>query len=59
MPLWFSCDGGTDRGFENGVIVTGPHGRAQIGHILLAQAHIKLTRAGQTHPVAAFAKIVT
>ena len=40
------------------VAFRGPQRCAQIGGILLAQAHIERAGAGQPHPVAAFAEIM-
>ena len=58
MALGLARDGRADRFLQHRVIGAGAQGRAQIGHILLAEAHIQLARAGQPHPVAAFAEIM-
>ena len=40
------------------VAFRGAQGRAQVGGVLLSQAHVERAGAGQAHPVAAFAEIV-
>ncbi|MPL99900.1 hypothetical protein SDC9_46121 [bioreactor metagenome] len=59
MPLRLARDGGADRRDQGRVIVrAGAQRRAQIGAVLLAEAHEQFARAGHPHPVAAFAEIV-
>src|SRR5215207_9228098 len=58
VALGLARDGVLDRLVEALVAVRRAHGRAQIGSVLLAEAHIELARAGQAHAIARFAEIV-
>src|SRR5438067_4215491 len=51
-------DGGIDRGIEEIVALGGAQRRAQIGSILLPEAHVKRAGAGEPHAVAGFAKVM-
>src|SRR6056297_120167 len=44
--------------FDKCVVVRGAQRRAEVGHVLLSEAHVEFARAGEPHPVAAFAEIV-
>ncbi len=44
--------------FHRPVLGAGAQGRAQVGHVFLAEAHVKLAGAGQPDAVAAFAEVV-
>jgi hypothetical protein len=59
VALGFARYGAADRGLERGVIRRiVAQGRAQVGHVFLSEAHVKLAGAGQAHAVAAFAEIM-
>ena len=58
MALGLARDGGADGGFDQRVIRAGTQGGAQVGVVLLAEAHEEFAGAGQPHPVAAFTEIM-
>src|SRR5690625_3129312 len=58
MTLGLARDRLADRLFERLIIFGCTHHLAQIRIIILAEAHIKLPRAGQAHAIAALAKIM-
>src|SRR6056297_1175078 len=59
VTLGLCRDSRADRVFERTVVPgMGAQRCAQVGHILLPEAHVDLARAGDADPVAAFAEIV-
>jgi heat shock protein HslJ len=58
VALGLAFDGGADRVLQHRVVAGGAERRAQVGHVLLPEAHEKLPGAGQAHAVAAFAEIM-
>ena len=58
VTLGFARDGRADRLAQGLVVGAGAQGRAQVGVVLLAQAHEQLSGAGDAHAVAAFAEIM-
>ena len=58
MALGLAADGFQDRLAQRLVALAGAQRRAQVGGILLPQAHIQRAGAGQPHAVAAFAEIM-
>src|SRR5271165_4338725 len=59
MALRLAQDRLFDRPVEGRVIRARAQGRAQIGAVLLAKAHVELARAGHAHAVAALAEIMS
>jgi len=53
MPLGLAPDRRTARGVEHDIVARLPQRRAQVGRVLLAQAHIQRARAGDPHAIAA------
>ena len=58
MTLGLAADGLVYRLREQGVVVGGPQRKAQIGRIVLAEAHVEHARAGQPDAIAALAEIM-
>src|SRR5262245_60473367 len=58
MAFGFAADGLMDRRLQHVVSLAGAHGLAQVGVVILAEAHIEHAGASQPHAVAAFAEIV-
>ena len=57
-PLGLRAIASSMAAFEKIVALGGPQGRAQVGGILLAQAHVERAGAGEPHAVAALAEIM-
>src|ERR1700741_719693 len=55
VPLGLAQDRGIDRGIDEIDAFRSPQWRAQIGGILLTEAHIERAGAGEAHAVAGFA----
>src|SRR5215207_10050725 len=58
VALGLAGDGVLDGAFEALVALRGAKRRAQVGRILLAQAHEPLAGAGEAHPIAALAEVM-
>src|SRR5215472_2707374 len=58
VSLWLAGDRVVDCILQESVVGRGPQRGAQIGGVVLAEAHIKDPRAGDPHPIAGFAEIV-
>ena len=59
MALGFSADRFIDGGIEKIVGFRGAQRFAQVGGVLLAEAHIERAGAGHAHAIARFAEIVS
>src|SRR5476649_803543 len=59
VALGLACDRLGDRTVEDLVALRRPQRRAEVGGIVLTQAHIKSAGAGEPHAIAAFAEIVS
>src|SRR5215472_9848280 len=58
MPLWLAGDGGPYGLLERRVVRPRTQNAAEIGGILLAEAHVEHPGASEAHAVAAFAEIM-
>src|SRR5262245_61918560 len=58
MSLRLPADGLVDGAIERIIIAAGPQRRPQFSSVVLAEAHVKGSRARQAYPVAALAEIV-
>src|ERR1700742_87733 len=58
MPLGLARDRGADRRVEREIVLRLPERRAQVGGILLAEAHVERAGAGDAHAVAILAEIM-
>ena len=58
VALGLAADRLVDGGDQRVVRFAGAQRRAQVGRVVLAQAHVEHARAGQPHAVAGFAEIV-
>ena len=58
VALRLARDRVVDRGIEQVVALRGAQRRAQVGGVLLAEAHVERAGAGEAHAVAGFAEIV-
>src|SRR6056297_3841831 len=58
VAFGLALDGGANGVLELRIVVRRPQRRAQVGHVLLSEAHVKLPGAGQAHAVAAFAEVM-
>src|SRR6185295_18473346 len=59
MALRFARNRSVDGVRENGVVARSAQRRAQVGRVVLAEAHVERSGAGQPDAVAAFAKIMS
>ena len=58
MALWFGDHRAVQRGVQKIVACAFTQSRAEVDAVVLAEAHIHLTGAGDAHAVACFAEIV-
>src|SRR5205823_10559270 len=58
MALGLARDRLVDRGLEERIALRRAHGLAQIGGVVLAEAHVERARAGEPHAVAALAEVM-
>src|SRR5581483_3881822 len=58
VALWLARDGLVDGLHQERIVGARAQRRAQVGGIVLAEAHVERARAGEAHPVAALAEIV-
>src|SRR3546814_18933117 len=58
VALRLARDGGVDGGLERRVVLAGAQRRAEVGRVLLAEAHVERAGAGQPHPVAGLAEVM-
>ena len=59
MALGFARNGFADGGNESGVVIAGTERRAEVGGVVLAEAHEQRPGTGQPYAIAGFAKIVS
>src|SRR3546814_6793060 len=58
VALRLARDGGVDGGLERRVVLAGAQRGAEVGRVLLAEAHVERAGAGQPHPVAGLAEVM-